>query len=200
MRLCALGLFAVAAFCQTNGTNHTIEPKDPELPFTLEDRYKYLFWSIAGPGAAIKSVAVAGIAQWRDKPTEWGQGMDGYGRRIGYRYLRRSVNNSVEFSVGALIGEDPRYFRARNPGLWGRVGHATKSVFVSPTADGGRRFAFARFAGAYGGAWISNAWYPQRLQSPEDVLRRGSYSLGGEILGNLWREFWPDVRRRVFRR
>jgi hypothetical protein len=197
MRFRTLGILICAL--PALGQNNIVQPQ-PEPPFTLTQRYEKLLWTVAGPGAVIKTAAVAGIAQWRDKPPEWGQGMDGYGRRVGYRFLRRAVNNSIEFSVGALIGEDPRYFRSKSPAFWGRIGHAAGSAFVSPVEGGGRRVAFARFSGAYGGAWISNAWYPERLHSPGAVLRRGSYSLGGEILGNLWREFWPDVRRKLFRR
>jgi hypothetical protein len=199
MRFHSLGVFVSVVVLPAWGQNNLIQPQT-ETRLGMERRLEILMWSIAGPVAITKTVAVAGLRHAADSPPEWGQGMAGYGRRVGYRHLRRTVNNSVEFGVGALIGEDPRYFRSNKLGFWGRVGHAASSAFVARVDGGGTRFAYARFAGAYGGAAIANAWYPERVRGPGYTLARGTYSIGGEIVGNLWREFWPDIKRKVFRR
>jgi hypothetical protein len=173
---------------------------DPPKPLTLHERFDHYMRSVTGPGAIGKSLFTAGMKEWLDRRSEWGQGTAGYSRRFSYCYARRVTGNGIEFGVGHFIGEDPRYFRSTSRGVLSRAGHAVTSAFIAPTDGGGRRFAFARFAGAYGGAAVSNAWYPERLRGPGQTLERGSFSIAGEVSGNLFREFWPDIKRLVLRR
>jgi len=133
----------------------------------------------------------AGINQARNQPSGFGQGAEGYGRRFGSGFGRDVIARTIGFGVAAVDGEDPRYFRSDSHSILVRTRHAIVSNFVSPTASGRRIPAFSHFAGSYGAAFISNAWYPNNEANAADAARRGSISLGVGMGLNLLREFVP---------
>lgn len=168
-------------------------------PLTIEARAELFQKSLIGVGPALGSLASAGLRQWRNDPGEWGPGAAGFARRFAGRYGTRVVSNSLEFGLGAIIREDPRYFRSPKTG-WSRVGDALKMTFVAPQPGGGRSFAYARMAGAFGGAALSNAWYPESYRTAGNTLARAGVTIGGDVAGNIFKEFLPDLKRKLLRR
>jgi hypothetical protein len=152
---------------------------------------------IAGPGSLFTAGLGAGIGQWRDEPPEWGQGGAGYGRRFGNHMAANALKQAISFGAGAALREDPRYFRSGKKGLWPRAWSAIERTFIIPKQGGGDGLAYSRLLGAYGGGFLSNTWYPGR-GGPAEAVLRGSIMLGGDVGGNLFREFWPEIRTRVF--
>ncbi len=61
-------------------------------------------------------------------------------------------------------------------------------------------FAFSAVAGSFSSGLISNAWYPDSANHWRDGLVRGAGLLGGDAAANLFHEFWPDIKTKVFRR
>lgn len=173
--------------------------QEPEAPLGFNERLNVFQKSLVGPVPVAGSVVIAGIQQWRDSPDEWGQGMAGYGRRLAHRAGVGVAANSIRFGVAALISEDPRYFSAGGTTL-ARIGHAVKGTFLARTDDGGSRFAWARVAGAFGGAVVSNAWCPVRDRTAGNTLQRAGLAIAGDAAANALQEFWPAIRRKVFKR
>ncbi len=137
--------------------------------------------------------------RWEMSPPEWGQGMEGYGRRYASRIGQKTVDSGIRFVVGTALRHDPRYFPSEGKGCFSRLGHALVYTFVARTDSGRRTFAVARFAGAFGGAFVSNTWYPAGVNDTSHALGRAGYVILGEAGANVVREFWPDVKR-AFRR
>ena len=46
---------------------------------------------------------------------------------------------------------------------------------------------------------IENAWLPPSVTTPGQTALRSANGLLGRLVGNLWDEFWPDVRKRIGR-
>ena len=172
---------------------------DQRLPLAFGDRARLYYSETLGPGAVFRSGFVALMNQRDNDPPEWRQGTAGYSRRLASRFARHGVQESIEFGAGALLREDPRYFRAGSGGFWRRTGHAIASTLLTRTAEGGWRPAFARLGGIYGGAMISTAWYPSRYSALGDGIRLGTTSVGVSAAVNVLREFWPSLRS-AFRR
>ncbi len=164
---------------------------------TFRERAGFQVQSAANPLSLLVAGFSAGINQWRDHPSEWGQGMSGYGRRFGYRLARHGVSQGIEFGVGAVLGEDPRYHPSNRAGFWPRTWYAVSRSFVA-RRNGGNTFAFSRMAGHYGSAFIANTWLPERLTQPGDALARGTVSIGWDAAKNVFLEFWPDLKRKFF--
>jgi hypothetical protein len=158
---------------------------------TLADRFHIYGRTLLRPYSIVGPALGAGIGQWEDEPPEWGQGAKGYGRRIGSGMTRQFISETIRFGVAAADGEDPRYHRSQDSGIWPRARHAIVETFTSETADGSRIPAYSRFAGTYGAAFISNAWYPDSRATAGYALRRGSTALASSVGFHLFEEFIP---------
>ena len=138
---------------------------------------------------------------WWNTPEEWGRGLDGFAKRYGTRNFEAIAGNGIEAAVGTLWGEDPRYFRSPDQRFTQRIRHAIISGVLDYRRDGSRGPAYARFIGIIGSRSISNQWYPDR---DNNWWRRPGVGLGMGIAGrmgsNLFREFRPDLLRRVLKK
>jgi len=170
---------------------------DPAIPLAVEDKFALYLKRTYGPGALLKSGAMAGISQARNRPVEWGQGWDAYGARFRSSMGQRAVSNSISFGVGALRGEDPRYFPSGQSSTSARIGSALAQTFVVHTDQGGRTVAIGRIAGAFGGGFVSRTWQPEGHGIIWPGFQRGAMSLTSGAVSNIIREFWPDVRKRL---
>jgi len=59
--------------------------------------------------------------------------------------------------------------------------------------------AWARYVGAIGSNLVANTWLPPGSTTTSQNLRRIGNGFLGRFFGNMWQEFWPDVRRRFNR-
>ena len=140
----------------------------------------------------------AGLSTAVDQPHEYGPHWSGFAKRYGMRLTGVSVGNAMEAGLGHLWGEDPRYVRAGTGSFMSRVGHAGKLTVLARRRD---RFvpAYARYAAVPGNNFISNAWRAPSASSVNDALLRTALGFSGRFAGNLFEEFWPDIRRRQTR-
>jgi hypothetical protein len=184
---------------QSSSDSNPFARVNPPRALTVGGKLLFYVKAAYGPGSLLGKAAMSGLAQWRDDPPEWGQGMEGYGRRFASRVGQSTVDNSIRFGVGAALREDPRYFPSERKGVLPRLGHALASTFVTRTDSGGRTFAVSRFAGTLGSAFASNTWHPAGEDDTYHAFGRAGITLALDTGMNVVREFWPDVRR-VFHR
>jgi hypothetical protein len=147
----------------------------------------------------LRAGAGGALAQWRDTPTEWGQGWDSYGVRVASRFGQNLVKQQILFAVQAIDHENPEHLRSHRHGFGNRVKDSIRYTFTSGTDDGKFMPAYSRFIGAYGAAFVSRSWHPARYHTFGSGLKTGTTSLGIDLGMNLLREFWPDVKKRLRR-
>src|SRR5438876_11718281 len=81
-------------------------------PIGSEERLKWFAVSTVGAPSLIGGMFSAGFGTLVDSPSEYGTHWDGFGKRYGMRLTGISTGNLMEAGIGAVWGEDPRYFRA----------------------------------------------------------------------------------------
>jgi hypothetical protein len=165
----------------------------------VSDKFSYHLKQTAGPMALVGSAAYAAILQEADTPTEWGQGGSGYGKRFGSTVACSGIHSALAFGLDSSLHEDPRYFRAGTGGILQRTGHAVRGTVLTRTDKNGETLSLWRFGSAYGAAYLSNQWYPGRLNTVKLGFAEGSLQMGFDLVSNIAAEFWPDLRRK-FRR
>jgi hypothetical protein len=74
-----------------------------------------------GPTPAILSMAGAGLGQAFDYVPEWGQGTEGYGKRMASSFGRRAIKNSIQFSLMIALHEKPLYVHSNRSEVWERA-------------------------------------------------------------------------------
>jgi hypothetical protein len=170
-------------------------------PITVSGRAKWFAVNTVGP----MSLFVAGpwSAGWdtlRNHPEEYGPSWEGFGKRYGMRLTGVSTQNAMEVSLGAVWGEDPRYFPAPDRGFGPRVKHVVKATFMAPRADGRWHPAYARHAANLGSNFLSNTWRAQSVSDASDALARCGWGIAGRMAGNAFAEFWPTIKKKVFKK
>jgi hypothetical protein len=169
-------------------------------PLDVNGKLSYHVQKSVGPLAILGDAAYAGILQEADTPTEWGQGGQGYGKRLASTAACSGIHSAMAFGLDSALHEDPRYFRSAAGGFWHRAGHAFRGTILTRTDHGAETPSLWRFGSAYGAAYLSNQWYPGRLNTVALGFAEGSLQLGFDLASNLASEFGPDLKRMVHHR
>ena len=156
---------------------------------THKERFNRYVKSTVGPFRLGWTAASAGIAQWKDSPDEWEQGMKGYGKRYASSFGQNAIQQTVVYGLDEAFGLDTGFQKSKREGFGGRFKDALIQNVTSRTKSGKRVVAVPRFAGVYTGAIVAReTWYPDRY-SYKDGLRSGTTNLLTGFGINLVREF-----------
>jgi hypothetical protein len=109
------------------------------------------------------------------------------------------IGDTIGFGIAALDHENTRFVPSNEKGIWRRTLHAVTGTFVSRDDDGDTMPAFSRIAGAYGAAFIANAWVPKSQDNTGYALERGSTALLSSAGWHVIEEFWPDIHKALHR-
>jgi hypothetical protein len=172
----------------------------PGPAYTAIDAQQRVSWIVSGT-VGPRSLGVGVLASaWQtgwNIPEEWGRTWNGSGKRYLAREADVAISNAMEAGLGAIWGEDPRYIPAPRGSLRSRIGYAAKTVMLAPRRDGRLALAWGRYAGNTLNNVIENSWLPPSMTTPTQTVVRSASGLLGRLIGNLWDEFWPDLRKRI---
>ena len=164
-------------------------------PTGWQSKLRFHAVSAYGPGALAGAAVYDGFLQGIDFPREWGQGGVGYGKRLGSTLAYSGIRNALGFGLDTTLHQDPRYDRSGDTGFWRRAKHAFRRTILTRTDSGAETLATWRLGSAYGATFLSNEWYPDRVNTVKLGLSEGSTQIGFDLLANLGSEFWPDVKK-----
>jgi hypothetical protein len=167
-------------------------------PLTAREKF-HLAWSDSvDPGTFALAAALAGLDQWSNAHPSFGQGMAGYGRRFGTNYADIFIGDFFTTAIfPTLLHQDPRYFRmGEGHSGWSRLGHSLKQIFWTRTDSGGHAVNVSELLGNGVAVGISNAYYPDDRTASGNLGRWGT-QIGLDMTGNVLKEFWPDIMRKM---
>jgi hypothetical protein len=105
----------------------------------------------------------------------------------------------VEFIYPALTHEDGRYYTLGHGGFMKRTGYALSRAVVTRTDSGNETFNFSEVLGAGSSAGLSNLYYPSATRTLGNTGTQWGLDVGIDAAVFVFREFWPDINRHVFR-
>jgi hypothetical protein len=174
---------------------NTTSNKDA-LPLSTREKYQLFFKSATDPWPFFLAAFVSGIDQAENSFPEYGQGMEGYGKRIGASYTDYFTGNLLGNAVlTSLLHEDPRFFQKGTGSPTRRALWAAGSTVWCKRDDGGWGPNYANVAGNLMGAAVSNLYYPASDRTVSGTIERGLTVTVEGIVGAEVIEFWPDVVR-----
>ena len=191
--LVVAGVAAVSGYGQDDKksqttTDNQATTQDYVFPSDSE-RFKRYIKSTIGPFRLVQTGASAGIAQWRDTPEEWGQGMEGYGKRFASGLGQNAIQQTVTYGLDSALNLDTGFQKSKREGFGARFKDALIQNVTSRNRDGKRIVSVPRIAGVYTGSIVAReTWYPERY-SYKDGLRNGTTTLLTGFGLNLIREF-----------
>lgn len=188
MRL--LLFLAAAALCIAQ--NHA--------PITQPERLKWATQATVGPASLAAGLFTSAISTAQNNPPEYGPHWEGWGKRQGLRLTGAAASNLMEAELGALWGEDPRYRRSPETGMKARIWYAVKTSFVAYNRNGDPMPAYARMIAVPASNVLANTWRPDSQRTVGETTGRIGLGFLGRVAANTFSEFWPDIRRGVFKK
>lgn len=168
-------------------------------PISNSQRIGWFFRSTVGPQSLTAGIFSAGFGTALNRPKEYGPHWDGFGDRYGMRLSGIASGNTMEAGLGAIWGEDPRYFRVAGQPFGSRLKNVFRLSVEHYRPDGHLAPAYAFFLATPGNNFLSNTWREKSEATVDDALLRTLWGYLGRVGSNAFQEFWPDVRQHVFR-
>jgi hypothetical protein len=201
---------AIVGLLASNGARAQDRPTAPSGPapaatpsgyvaITAPQRVDWIIEGVVGPRSlGIGVIAAAWETAW-NTPEEWHQSWKGFGKRYLQREADVALSSGMEAGLGAIWGEEPRYIRAPRGSVRSRFAYAVRTVVLAQRRDGRLAPAWARGVGNVLNNVVENTWLPPSATTTRQTLIRCGEGFLGRLAGNLWEEFWPDVKARLGR-
>ena len=177
----------------------TVENADTLPPITSGQKFKLATAGVLDYFTFPFIGGLAAIDQANNSPKSWGQGWGAYGKRYGASFADNGIGTYLTTAIfPSMLREDPRYYQLGK----GTVGHRTfyslGRLFITRTDSGHNRFNYSETLGNAAAAGLSNIYH-----APEDRTLSRNLETWGMLdmwdgVSNLMKEFWPDIRRKVF--
>jgi hypothetical protein len=171
-------------------------------PMTAGQKFEIFWRQLYNPCRYAGAAFAAGIDQAQDNFPEYGQGMEGYGKRFGVNLADTNLDTFFgRFLLPTLLHDDPRYFRIGPSGTFKRrLLHAILSPEWTRRDNGSHRFNYSKVAGTFMATAVGTAYYPESESDAGSFFAR-SFSRLGSASGNAaFQEFWPDIKRKLFKK
>jgi hypothetical protein len=172
---------------------------DEYIPMTDSERLRDYLTGTFGTAALEKTAASAEMMQLQNIPIEWGKSPAKYGVRLGSAFAQHFIRGTLQYGVSSALHEDNRYQRSGKKGFWKRTRYAISGTFLARHPNGRRSFSFSRIGSAGGAAFISRAWLPQSIATVGAGTSSFGLTIAFDVGSNVFREFWPDLKKH-FRR
>lgn len=166
-----------------------LEPLNGKMRRKLYVRQTYTTW-----GIYIKTLFFAAHDQIRGSYPEWGDGIDGFAKRLGTRQAEFIIQNSTIALGDGVLGWEPRYDRCRCSGFWPRTRHAVIRNFVTyDRSEKSYRPQLMPYIGAFAGSATATTWQPGNprwdVKGYQAVITQIPVGAGINFIG----EFAPEI-------
>jgi hypothetical protein len=157
---------------------------------TQRTKLKNYIFDAYGPYPIFLSAFAAGISQFDNSPPEWGQGAEGFGKRMGSDFAIAATGTTVRYGLAQAFKEDTLYYRCDCRGFIPRMRHAVLSTLTARRGDDGHQvFSVPALLAPYAGSFTAvYGWYPDRFGA-KDAFRIGNYGMLAQLGGNVSLEF-----------
>ncbi|HLM99616.1 MAG TPA: carboxypeptidase-like regulatory domain-containing protein [Bryobacteraceae bacterium] len=170
--------------------NYFISYEPNAAPLTAAQKFQLGWKTMFDPVTIASSAITAGIQQARNSYHEFGQGMEGYGKRFGADYVD-AVNGIIIGGVlmQAVFHQDPRYFYKGTGSVRRRFLYAIATAFVCKGDNGHWQPDYSDVLGGLAAGEISTLYYPASSRTGLRLFHNVLLGFGGRAAGNLAQEF-----------
>jgi hypothetical protein len=172
-----------------------------EEPLTVGGKFMLAFKDTIDPFTFVLAGFYSGVAQWQNDYPSFGEGASGYGKRFGAAYADQAIGNYLtEAIIPSLLHEDPRYFRKGSGRKRTRLVYALSRTIITRKDNGRSSFNYSEVVGNGIAAGIANLYYPASQRSVGEAGEKLGIQVISDSAFNVLLEFWPDMKRLVFKR
>lgn len=178
----------------------TAESSVPFKPITTKEKFTIAQKDSFDYPVLGTTAFFAGLSQLEGSGNNvYGQGMKGFGHRYLISYADQVAGNYFpEAIVPALFHKDPRYFRKGEGSVKGRLFYAVSHIFVSKNDSGATTFNSPEILGNALAAMTGMAYHVHERTAGDALSQWGLTYITADTVGQVIKEFWPDVKRKMF--
>jgi hypothetical protein len=174
------------------------------LPLNTKQKFRLAWKTTRDPFTFIGVAAVAGVEQATNTHDGYGQGAQGYFKRLGASYTDVLTGTFIGSAVlPSLLKQDPRYFYKGTGSTRSRVLYALASPVICKGDNMRWQPNYSNVAGAFASAGISYLYYPNSdrngagLVVQNSLIRLGEVAFEGVLQEFVVRRFTPHLRNRA---
>ncbi len=179
--------------------SRVVNPGETAPTLTAHDKlllplHEELSWT-----SPIPVLASAAYGSWTNSNPKYGSNGEAFGKRVGIGALQQtSTRILTDGLLPIAFHQDPRYYRKAYGSYQSRVAYALKRVVITRSDSGHKAFNFSGILGIGMGAALTQTYYPERSIGAGIVMEDWGTSILSYGAGNVFQEFWPDIRSRLF--
>jgi hypothetical protein len=164
------------------------------MPLSPGQKFELFFKSETEAWPFMLTAVVAGIEQADNNYPQWGQGMQGYGKRFGAAYADAFIGNFFGNAVlPVALHEDPRFFQKTDGSNMSRFLWAASSTVWARRDNGKWGPNYANIFGNLMGAAVARVYYPASERTVHDTIYDGLTVTVEGVVGSEIIEFWPSI-------
>ena len=170
------------------------------VSLTKKEKISLAFSSATDPMSFGTAFIVAGLNEALDNDPGFGWGPEGYFKRSGAAFLDSFDGTMIGNGfLPVLLHQDPRYFRLGHGSMKRRSIHAVASALICKHDNTGKwEPNYSNVGGNIIAGAISHYYYPSNDSGVGEIIGHGLIVSVEGALGSVFREFWPDISRKVF--
>jgi hypothetical protein len=150
------------------------------------------------PISFLTSAFNAGLNQWGNADPTYGQGTEGYTKRLAAELAGDTAGRFLsEFALPTVFGEDPRYYRLAQGSFGKRLAHAAEHVVIAHRDSGVRMLNFSEWTGAAGMVAFNYTIHHGTERSWENATLNLGLVVAQDMAYDVLREFWPEMARKL---
>ena len=160
-------------------------------PLSSGQKFRLALRSSIDPVSIGISGVVAGVEQWQNDFSGYGQGAQGYAKRFGASYADGVIGTMLGGAVlPSILHQDPRYFYKGTGSIPSRALYAIGSVVICKGDNGHWQPNYSNVFGNLAAAGISNLYYPSTDRDGAGVTVSNSLiGIASSAIGALFQEF-----------
>jgi hypothetical protein len=158
---------------------------------TAGQKFRLAWRTSIDPVTFLGSGAIAGIQQWQNDFSGYGQGSEGYAKRFGASYADGFVGVMIGGAIlPSVLHQDPRYFYKGTGSIRSRALYAISTVVICKGDNGRWEPNYSNVLGTMASAGISNIYYPASDRNGAGVtVDNALIGLAAGAAGALLQEF-----------
>jgi hypothetical protein len=159
-------------------------------PLTAAQKFQLGLRTIIDPEVILGNALSAGIEQWHNSNRQFGQGMEGYGKRFGADYATSVIHVMIGHTLTqSVFHQDPRYFYKGTGGFGSRFLYAIGTAFVAKGDNGHWQPDYSDVVGGLAAGEISNLYYPSTSRPGLRAFHSFLLGFGDRASSHLLQEF-----------
>jgi hypothetical protein len=165
-------------------------------PLSARCKFDLFLTTTHSPYTFLSAGFQATLDQAQGQWPHYGGGMQGWGKRFGATLADTESRRFIQtFALSTILHQDPRYFPSHKRNLISRSWYAATRVVIIRKDSGDNTFNTSEFLGTLFTSSLQNSYYPRHDRNFGETMNRFSGALTSDAIGNLLREFTPDMKR-----